>query len=108
LAGSTEEQAQAMIDYAEEAAERVEEEAKAARAAEAEARAAAQAEAAANPAAKLFPDEEAAPARVEATKPTVESLFGPEPEEKPEEKLTAAQVFGEAPAPETKPEEQQP
>jgi N utilization substance protein A len=112
LAGVTEEQADEMIVYAEEASERVEEETRAAKAAEAEARAAAPAAAAAAPrpggvprAEDLFPaEEEAAPA--EPAKPTLESLFGPDVvEEKPdEEKLSAAQVFGETPpAPEEQP-----
>jgi N utilization substance protein A len=87
LSGTTEEQAQEMIDYAEEAALRVEEESRVARAAEAEAQARAEAEAAAagpavaeptNPMDKLFPAEEAG--STEEKKPTMESLFGPETE----------------------------
>jgi N utilization substance protein A len=96
LAGVTEEQAEEMIAFAEEAAERVEEET---RAAEAEARAAAPAGAAptrtgAPRAADLFPESGASAA--EEPKPTLESLFGPDVDTKPEkEMLSAAQVFGE-------------
>jgi N utilization substance protein A len=103
LAGVTEDQAEEIIAYAEEAAERVEEETRLAKAAEAEARAAGQLPAVApRPSGAprpedLFPvvAEEAAP---EPAKPTLESLFGPDVETKPEEEsLSAAQVFGEAP-----------
>jgi N utilization substance protein A len=111
LAGVTEEQAEEMIAFAEEASERVEEEAKLTRAAEAEARAAAGdgAPAAVAPrpggtprAADLFPEDATAPPP--EAKPTVESLFGPDTGPAgPEPSLSAAQVFGEqqpaAPAP---------
>jgi len=104
LAGVTEEQAQEMIDFAEEAAVRVEEETKAAKAAEAEARAAGllpptpAKPTPAEKAAALFADSSVeAPAPKEARQ-TLESLFGPaEPPEAPET-LSAAQVFGETAA----------
>jgi N utilization substance protein A len=107
LAGCTEEQADDIIAFAEEAAERVEEEEKVAKAAEAEARAAGLLPAAPAPAPRpsgvpraedLFPREEAAPA--EEARPTVESVFGPDAGAKPpeEQPISAAQVFGE-PAP---------
>jgi N utilization substance protein A len=97
LAGVTEEQAEEIIAFAEEASERVEEETRFAREAEAEARAQAPAETAARPgaaptAADLFAAERSAPAA--ETKPTLESLFGPDVDSKPEETLSAEQVFG--------------
>jgi N utilization substance protein A len=102
LAGSTEEQAEEWIAFAEEAAERVEEENRLAREAEAEARANAPAEAAVAPrsstptAADLFPpDTQTAPTEA---RPTLESLFGPATAEQPEDKLSAEQVFGEEPS----------
>jgi N utilization substance protein A len=102
LAGVTEEQADDMIAFAEEAAERVEEETRAAKAAEEAARAAGipippKPTAAQAAAAKLFSDE--LPASVPEAKPTLESLFGPDVKEKPEEEqaLSADQVFGQAP-----------
>jgi N utilization substance protein A len=109
LGGMTEEQAEEVIAYAEEAAERVEEETRLAKEAEAEARAAAPAGAAAPAAPRssgaprvsdLFPPEEGAPAAPEEAKPTLESLFGPDtpPATAEEETLSAAQVFGETPA----------
>jgi transcription termination/antitermination protein NusA len=108
LGGITEEQAEEIIAYSEEAAERVEEETRLAKEAEAEARAAAPtavvAPAAPRPGAAprvsdLFPPEEGPPAAPEEAKPTLESLFGPETENKPEdETLSAAQVFGDTPA----------
>ncbi len=100
LAGVTEEQAEEMIAFAEEAAERVEEETRLHREAEAEARANAPPEEAAQPsgsptAASLFAtDGPRAPAE---HKPTLESLFGPDTPAEPEEPLSAQQVFGEAP-----------
>jgi N utilization substance protein A len=99
LAGVTEEQAEEMIVYAEEASERVEEETRLAKEAEAQARAQAPAEpvtrSSAGPtAADLFSSE--GPAPVAETKPTLESLFGPDEPAKPEETLSAEQVFGEA------------
>jgi N utilization substance protein A len=110
LIGVTAEDATAMIAFAEQAAAQVEEEeerARAERAAQAEAEAAAgvAADGAAAPASRsvgpkpsdLFPTEQAAaPAEVI---PTVEQLFGPDTATKPEEKLSAAQVFGDAPPP---------
>jgi len=111
LAEMTEDQAEEVIAFAEEAAERVEEEVKLQRAAEAEAKAAAVAagEVPASPAvapratgptaASLF-REEITPAAEEA-RPTLETLFGPDtPIHAPEEPaLSAAQVFGETPPP---------
>jgi N utilization substance protein A len=112
LGGITEEQAEEIIAYSEEAAERVEEETRLAKEAEAEARAAAPtavvAPAAPRPGAAprvsdLFPPEEGAATATEEAKPTLESLFGPDTPNKPEEEsLSAAQVFGETP---TAPEE---
>jgi N utilization substance protein A len=104
LGGCTEEQAEEIIAFAEEAAERVEAEEKIAKAAEAQARAAGTLPAPAPrssgvPRAEdLFPKEET-PAAEEA-RPTVESVFGSDATEKPaeEQPLSAAQVFGE-PAP---------
>ena len=106
LAGVTEEQAEEIILFAEEAAERVEEETKAAKAEEAarpapapvaRPTAAERAEALLGPA---VADETAAPAE---PKLTAEQLFGPEPTEPPpapeEAPVSAAQVFGEEPAP---------
>jgi N utilization substance protein A len=94
LAGVTEDQAEEMIDFAEEASERVEEEtraAKAAQAAEPKPQAAAKATAA-----SILGVDESAP--VAETKPTLESLFGPDVAVKEEaEPLNAAQVLGEAP-----------
>jgi N utilization substance protein A len=108
LASINEEQAEDIIAFAEEAAERVEEEAKVQRAAEAEARAAAAAAGVEPPApaaprpatptaATLFREDGERPP--EEARPTMETLFGPDnatptPEEPA---LSAAQVFGEAP-----------
>jgi len=101
LAGVTEEQADEMILFAEEAAERVEEENRVAKAAEAAAKAAEPAAAA--PAApktaaeQLFGEEkETAPAEA---KPTLETLFGPDTGPSEKETLSAAQVLGENPTP---------
>jgi N utilization substance protein A len=98
LAGITEEQAEEVIAFAEEGSERVEEETRLAREAEAEARAQAPAAEAASrqspSAADLFASEGAA-APTEA-KPTLESLFGPDVATKPEDALSAEQVFGNA------------
>src|SRR5262249_15071963 len=105
LAGVTEEQAEEMILFAEEAAERGEEETKAGKAEEA-------ARPAPAPVARPTPAERAeallGPAADEAATPaepklTAEQLFGPEPTEAPapeEAPVNAAQVFGEEPAPE--------
>src|SRR5262249_51264435 len=94
-----EEQAEEIIAFAEEASERVEEETRLAREAEAEARAQAPAEPASRPsagptAADLFATDRSVPAA--ETKPTLESLFGPDVDTKPEETLSAEQVFGDA------------
>jgi N utilization substance protein A len=126
LANVSEDLAEEIIAYAEEAAEVVEAEAEAARAAEAAARAQAEAEglvvatavaAPPRPAGTptvddLFPPEEAAP-REEERKPTLESLFGPEVEapRKEEATPTAVELLGEpapttpAPQPEQRPDE---
>jgi N utilization substance protein A len=101
LGGITEEQAEEIIAYAEEASERVEEETRLARAAEAEARALApaepegQQEAAAVPSVNdLFrPERDSAPAE---HKPTLESLFGPDSPEPPPATLTPEAIFGES------------
>ena len=102
LSGTTEEQAEEMIAFAEEAAVRVEEESRLARAAEAEAQAQAQAEAAAagpvepvNPMDKLFPADGSAPP--EEKKPTVESLFGPKTETSPAVESNTEETPGEQP-----------
>ncbi|HZT79739.1 MAG TPA: transcription termination factor NusA [Gemmataceae bacterium] len=113
MAGVSEEQAQEMLDYAEEAAERVEEEQRAAReaaAAEAALAPAAPAPAPLTPAqqaARLLGEEPTAPAAAEEARPTVESLFGPDVESKQEgATLTAEQVLGEAPPQEQRPPEE--
>jgi N utilization substance protein A len=117
LVGVTEELAAEIIAYAEAAASRVEEE-EAKQRAEREAQdklaaASAPKEAAtagaARPgapsrAADLFTQEGAAGA--DDSKPTVESLFGPDVDtKKSEEKLSADQLFGQAPPPAQKPDE---
>jgi N utilization substance protein A len=98
LAGVTEEQAEEMIAFCEEAAVRVEEETRLAKeeAAKNPPAVTPPRSAAAQRAADLLPggEEPAAPAEV---KPTVETLFGPAEVEKPEQALSAAQVFGESP-----------
>jgi len=105
LAGTTEEQAEEMIAFAEEAAEQVETESRSARPSE-EARQTSASPARPSPAAqaaKLFSDLPAEPAQ---PKPTKESLFGPdEPEPPPEQTLSAAQLFGDKPAPTPPPAE---
>jgi N utilization substance protein A len=119
LAGITEEQAEDMIAFAEEAAERVEEENQARKAEEARTgvssgtqRSGASGRAAATPALRSASGTqamaratellgEAAPTP-EEVRPTAESLFGPDVYARPEEQtpLTAAQVLGEeSPAP---------
>jgi N utilization substance protein A len=119
LAGVTEDQAEEIIAFAEEAAERVEEENKVARAAaEAEGETAPvggapsprpAARSGAPTAADLFPEDGSA--KSEEAKPTVESLFGPDTSATPaEQPLSAAQVFGDEqapPAPPHKSEEDQ-
>src|SRR5262245_4516639 len=101
LIGVTEDQAAEMIEYAEEASERVEEEERIRKEQEA-------AEAAAHPpeepvaaapseptAATIFGEDGALEAQPEEPKPTVESLFGPETTPEAEEpKLSPEQVFG--------------
>ena len=100
LANVTEELAEEIINFAEEGSERVEEETRIAREAEAEARAQGVLEAAARStsgptAANLFPsDGLRAPTE---SKPTLDSLFGPDVPEKAETPLSAEQVFGEKP-----------
>ncbi|HXG09332.1 MAG TPA: transcription termination factor NusA [Gemmataceae bacterium] len=107
LAGVTEEQAEEILAFAEEAAERVEEESRVARAAEEQ-----RGEPApirptpAERAAEILPGE--GPVRQPEAKPTLESLFGPDVASRPEEApLSAAQVFGEGtpPAPTKPPDE---
>jgi N utilization substance protein A len=114
LAGVTEDQAEEMIAFAEEAAERVEEETRLAKQAEEEARArgelvapAPRSSGGAPRATDLFPADETP--RAEPARPTFESIFGPEPAAQPEESLSAAQVFGETPpaAEEEKPVEEE-
>jgi transcription termination/antitermination protein NusA len=105
LAGVTEEQADEMIAFAEDAAERVEEETRLAREAEEVARATAEAQgqvlepavrpAAAPTAADLFPPDTAVTTEA---KPTLESLFGPEPATESEQALRPDQTFGNEPA----------
>lgn len=111
LSGTTEEQAEAMIAFAEESSERVEEETRAARAAEAEARASAPAGVRSSPgqrAADLFA-EDGTTVTTEEAKPTVESLFGPDVVEKTEEPVTTIEVLGESPPPAAEPKaEEQP
>jgi N utilization substance protein A len=90
LAGVTEDQAEEMIAFAEEAAEQVEEETKAAATEQAAARPEVR-ETAASAMDRLFPTQQAsepAPA-----KPTVESLFGPAPTPGAEELVQPDQVF---------------
>jgi N utilization substance protein A len=106
LAGVSEEEAEAMIAFSEEAAVRAEEEMRAAKAAEAEARAAEAAAAAQAPQPATAMFGEAAPGR--EAKPTMESLFGPDTGGQEEPAITAEQLFGESPAaaPVTPPEPQ--
>ncbi len=98
LAGVTEEQAEEMIAFCEEAAERVEEETRLAKE-----------EAARNPppvtpprsaaaqrAAELLPGGDE-PAAAPEAKPTLEQLFGPAEAVEPEKSPSAAEVFGESP-----------
>jgi N utilization substance protein A len=99
LAGVTEDQAEEMIAFAEEAAERVEEAAKAAAEEDKETRRQTDKEARRTAAAARGSELFAADApRTEESKPTVESLFGPEiPSDQPAEPVfSAAQVFGES------------
>jgi N utilization substance protein A len=99
LAGVSEDQAEEMIAFAEEAAQRVEEETRAAKAAEAEAKGTAPAARAlgtartSEPAAPRFPADGSGSAA--DAKRTFEGLFGPDQGAEPEEKLSATQVFGE-------------
>jgi N utilization substance protein A len=100
LAGITEEQADEIIAFAEEAAERVEEENRIAREAEAAARAAAPPEevaarAGSGPTAQdLFPPD-TAPVSAPA-KPTLDDLFGPETPAQQEPQLRAEDVLGDS------------
>src|SRR5262245_46148108 len=98
LAGVTEDQAEEMITFSEEAAERVEAETKAAREAEAAAEAARAAEGG-----ETAATVEQVVAATSSGKPTLESLFGPDVGEKAEQTLTAAQVFGDDLPPATQP-----
>lgn len=98
LAGVTEDEADDMIAFAEEMAEKVEEETKAARAAGVE-EARPSRSSGAPTAADLLGPAEAAPTAV--AKPTMESLFGPEPtDDSPAEPPppSAEQLFGTEPA----------
>jgi transcription termination/antitermination protein NusA len=98
LAGVSEEEAEEIIAFAEEAAEEMEAE-EAAKPADSESRAVAagaRARTASKAADLLFAPE---PAKVETPKPTMESLFGPDATVRSEEPpLSASQVFGETPA----------
>src|SRR6516165_6883847 len=101
LAGVTEEVAQTMISFAEEAAVRAEEESRAAKQAEAEAGVAdkpvvsSRPPSAAAAAANLFPPDEDGE-KVQEVKPTVESLFGPDTSKPAEDHVpSAAEVFGD-------------
>jgi hypothetical protein len=89
-----------MITFAEAAAERVEEETRLAREAEAEAQALAAEEQAAQPGtpaeAELLPAEQTPPAS--PSKPTLESLFGPDSGTPQDKSLSAEQVFGDSPS----------
>ena len=107
LGGCTEEQAEEMIAYAEDAAVRVEEEARIAKeeAAHAEpvvaaAPAPAPARSGAPTIADLFPDDHQPSATAEPPKPTLESLFGPDTT-KPDATLSATEVLGESATPQT-------
>jgi N utilization substance protein A len=100
LAGVTEEQAIEMIAFAEEAAAKVEEENRLAKA-DTEGRnlaaVATPGSAKSGPSASdLFPEE--GTATPEQSKPTLETLFGPDATKPEKEEISAAQVFGE-PAP---------
>jgi N utilization substance protein A len=86
MTGTTEDQAEEMIAFAEEAAERVEEEARLAK--EAEPRTVG---AGARPTRAV---ETVPPAE---SKPTFQSLFGPDEPAQPEQRISADQVFGEKP-----------
>jgi N utilization substance protein A len=111
LAGVTEDQAEEIIAFAEEAAERVEEETRLAKEREAaEGGPAAPLSAAAKAAAKLFPDEQGAAKAPAEAKPTFESLFGPDvPAPPAEAPLGGEEVLEEKePATATAPEESQP
>jgi N utilization substance protein A len=102
MAGVTEDQAEEIIEFAEDAAEEAEEEAQASRAAEPRATGAKAEPSAAN----LFPEDTTAPA--EEARPTVESVFGPDVTVQQEETPSAADIFGEQVPPadqEPRPEE---
>jgi N utilization substance protein A len=101
LSGVTEEQAAEIIDYAEGAAERVEEEARIAKAA-ADAAGPPEpvlaASSASQRAAAILGDGGEEPPAAKPAKQTLESLFGPDEPAPQEEKLRAEDVFGDAPA----------
>jgi N utilization substance protein A len=98
LAGVTEEQAEDMIAFCEEAAERVEEETRLAKeqAAREGVTTAAVRPGPAQRAAELLPGGDG-PAPEAEVKPTMESLFGPDVAEKQEPTRSVAEVFGEPP-----------
>lgn len=100
LIGVTEEEAATMIAFAEDSAERVEKETKIAKAAQEAAAAQAEADgtapapqpvrsSAAKRLAEIFPEEDAARSR--EVKPTLDSLFGPEPTSSPESQVGQTQ-----------------
>jgi N utilization substance protein A len=97
LAGLTDEQATEIIAFAEEAAEHVEEESRLAREAAAQA-------AAEGPSGEVAAQLMEAAVPVE-TKPTLDSLFGPDSAAPADKPLSAEQVFGES-APDNKPAEE--
>jgi len=91
ISGVTEEVAEGMIAFAEEAAERVEHEARHSK----DSRDPESRPTVTRPkVADLFPAGSASPAA--SARPTLESLFGPDEPAKPEPTISAAQVFGEA------------
>jgi transcription termination/antitermination protein NusA len=95
LAGVTEDQAEEIIAFAEEASERVEEETRLAREAAAEAgetSAEAVPSEAGSASGQPFP---AGGSEQTGSKPTLESLFGPDSETTSEKPMTAEQVFGD-------------
>jgi transcription termination/antitermination protein NusA len=108
LAGVTEEQAEEMIQFAEEAAERVEEETKAAKAEEASrpAQAPTPRPTARETAEALFATPSDMPTTAAEPKMTAEQLFGPDPVAAPpaEPEASTNQVFTEQPPPEQTPE----
>jgi N utilization substance protein A len=91
LAGVTEERAEEIIAFSEEAAERVEEENRLAR----EAAAQAAPEATEIPAAEGESGQALSSGEQTAAKPTLESLFGPDSGSPPEKQMTAQEVLGD-------------